>query len=103
MSDADGAEPVTEDAESAPEAPNMVRAVENMLEALPYDARHDALVRLARYYAVAIDEGDPETLSKLGPRLESVCVRLGVRPVAVGGGQSGRTSQLDAWRARRAN
>ena len=85
------------------EPPNVTEAVENTLRAIPYDRTHDALIRLAREYAREIDDGDVEVLSKLGPKLESVCVRLGVKPLEARGGGSERGNALAEWRNRRAN
>lgn len=86
-----------------PEPATLTEAVENMLTALLHSRKHDVLILLAREYARAIDEGDEETLAKLGHRLESVCVRLGVKPARLAGGEHGDgVSALDAWRARRA-
>ncbi len=92
-----------EELENEQEPQSMSSAVENMLEAVPYNQSHDALIRLAREYAAQIDDGDVEVLSKLGPKLESVCVRLGVKPLEARGGGSERGNALAEWRNRRAN
>lgn len=85
---------------------SFTEAVENMLTALLYSSKHDVLIHLAREYGNALDralaDGDDELLVKLGPKLESVCVRLGVRPANINGGEHGAgVSPLEAWRARR--
>lgn len=107
MSQNEPAEP-TEPTPFDQNAPGFTEAVENMLTALLHSPKHDVLIHLAREYGKALDvaltSGDTDLLVKLGPRLESVCVRLGVRPADMKGGEHGAgVSPLQAWRDRRAN
>lgn len=71
-------------------------------ELLPRDG---AAVRLAQRYAAELDDGDGDTVDRLGPKLLAVLTALGMSPagrgVKGGNGGDGVRSRLDELRERR--
>ncbi len=101
MTSENGAPSSTQNTTSRPSFVRIEQAVESMLGSLALSPEHDVLVQLARDYAREIDQGDVETLAKLGPKLESVVIRLGVKPAESGGGEGEQSNPLAEFRASR--
>ncbi len=81
-------------------------AVAEMLTTLDLSPEDAAAARLAKKYAEAIDDGDAETLEKIGPKLLAALESLGGTPKArslikKGGAASGGQGKIQAIRAAR--
>src|SRR5262245_61273110 len=87
----------------------VIAAVEETIEALTLQPEDKAAVQLARKYATAIDEADPEdraeVLEKLGPKMLTALESLGATPAAraklKGGAPTRAQNRLEAIRSAR--